>query len=64
MVKCKKCGVEVNVIKGMRKQIILLDREGYQHKDVCRQTNRRKLSEWLSLKTAERERKDSRSEAE
>ena len=67
MVKCKQCGVELSIIKGNRGKTILLDREGYQHKDVCRLHQDKKwnrLSTWLCAKTAERERKDSRSEAD
>ena len=65
MTKCKQCGVELSIVKGNRKQVILLDKEGYQHKDVCRQNNKwRRLSHWVSLRIEELERKDSRSEAE
>lgn len=65
MTKCKQCGVELSIVKGNRKQVILLDKEGYQHKDVCRLHNKwRRLSHLFSLRIEELERKDSRSEAE
>lgn len=67
MVKCKQCGVELSIVKGNRGKVILLDKEGYQHKDVC-QLNKaqtwKKFITWRLSKTEELERKDSRSEAD